>query len=486
MDVCFDKFVELITPFQALWNSARVTCIAVGAPAERRSVATRFVLREEELPKAEPYRKIVWLEPAPQVLITAIDFPKSTATQILFKAIDKYHVDLETGSTFDRVLIRWPLPGDSSAEAQPPRLAGFSWHEPHRWERPHARNQFGEDRTCLVLTGTGDYINTIMSDQLCRDLSSKLRRDPPHFDGIEGLYEKLLPGLRRGSSDQRTVQVIFPLPLDLEQAEDGAIALRAPKGAIEGQMKVVVNFKPAGQAAVIEVAHADTELSEDRQAALWHWPVAWPQGAESGKASLFYAGEEVSSIDLRRWAGAGTLRSAIDCYFDPDHEHLRQALFGENKKTGKEGGRSRAFEMAVVRLMVLLGIPLVWYGEGEFHRRNDAAGLVVEKQKRLVVLVECTIEKPETKFSALKGRAQELAQSLTGEAEVLPAVFTQVEPAESVYESAADHGIALVGRNEIKFLFGMLSATAQKEDPLDFLDQLRSLPPGTRLSLGGM
>jgi hypothetical protein len=251
-------------------------------------------------------------------------------------------------------------------------------------------------------------------------------------------------------------------------------------------MRIVVTFKPGGLPAVIEVADGNSELSDDGQAAVWRWPVLWQQGAASGKASLFYAGEEVSSIDLRRWAGAGTLRAAVDCYFDPDHKHLRRALFGENKKPGKEGGRSRAFEMAVVRLMVLLGIPLVWYGEGEFHRRNDAAGLVVEKQKRVVVLVECTIEKPETKFSALNGRAQELAQSLTGEAEVLPAVFTQVEPPESVYESAADHGIALVGRNEIKSLFDMLSATPQKEDTLNFLDELRSLLPGRGLSLGGI
>jgi hypothetical protein len=84
------------------------------------------------------------------------------------------------------------------------------------------------------------------------------------------------------------------------------------------------------------------------------------------------------------------------------------------------------------------------------------------------------VEEPEAKFSALAGRAQALAQSLAGEAEVLPAVFTPVEPAESAFKAAADHGVALVGRNELNSLFGMLSAIARKEGALSLLNKLRS------------
>jgi len=58
--------------------------------------------------------------------------------------------------------------------------------------------------------------------------------------------------------------------------------------------------------------------------------------------------------------------------------------------------------MAVIRLMNLLEIPLVWYGKGALPRRSDAAGLVDEKENRVVVLAECTVEKPEAKLSASK------------------------------------------------------------------------------------
>jgi len=485
VDSYFDKFIKFIKPFQALWNSARVTCIAVGDPHERRSVNTRIVLREEELPKGQLFRPEMWVEPAPQVLIAVVDFPKSTASQILFKAIDKYEVDLETGSTVDRVLLRWPLPGNSVDETQPPRLSGFSWQDPFRYEKPWARNQFGKDRTCLVLTGTGDSIRTVMPDQLCRDVSSGLRLDPPHFDGIEDLYERLLPGLGHGASDLRVFQVVFPLPLDMEQTEDGSLALRAPKAALEGRIQIIVNFRPAGPATRIQVIHDGAQPTGGGQTAEWQWQIAWPQGAESGKASLFYVGEQVSSIDLRRWPRAGTLRAAVDCHFDPDHKLLQEALLGQNKEKSKDGTAQRAFEMAVVRLMNLLGIPLVWYGQGASPRRSDAAGLVDKEEKRVVVLAECTLEKPEAKFSALKERTQELAESLAGEAEVLPVVFTQVDPPESVFETATDHGIALVGRNELNSLFEMLSATTRKGDALCLLNSMRSFFPGSRFRLGG-
>jgi len=35
--------------------------------------------------------------------------------------------------------------------------------------------------------------------------------------------------------------------------------------------------------------------------------------------------------------GRETLRAAIDCYFDPDHKLLQEALFGKNEKEGKVG-----------------------------------------------------------------------------------------------------------------------------------------------------
>lgn len=125
--------------------------------------------------------------------------------------------------------------------------------------------------------------------------------------------------------------------------------------------------------------------------------------------------------------------------------------------------------------MNLHGIPMVWYGKGSLPQRSDAAGLVDKAEKRVIVLAECTVENPQAKFSALKDRAQKLFDSLQGEAEVLPAVFTQAAPPGSVFRDAFDHGVALVGRDELASLFNMLSATTVQEDALSFLLRIKSL-----------
>ena len=229
-----------------------------------------------------------------------------------------------------------------------------------------------------------------------------------------GFTKPYYPGFGHGfSSSRRVVEVVFPLPLDLEQAEDGKLLLRAPHSSAEDQMKIVANFKPQGTAAPIHVTNDGSIPTGNGQTKEWHLEIPWPQGAESGKASLYYAEQEISTVALRRWVGAGTLRAALDCYFDPDHKRLKEGLLGHGQKTSNKAKASQPFEEACVRLMNLLDVPLIWYGEKwTSSGRNDGAGLVDKKEKRVVVLAECTSEKPEAKFVPLKERAQNFGEFL--------------------------------------------------------------------------
>jgi len=460
--------MNLIKPFQALWNSVRVTCIAVGPFMGRRSVVTRILLRSEDPASNQPPRRAIWLEPTHNLLIVALDFPKSEAGDIIYKAIEGHYIDLHLDPRVDRVLIRWPLAPNPPERTQSTIFSGFSWYEPLKHSEVSARNQFGEDRTCLALTGAGDRVDTLVSKQLCDEASSKLRQMPPdHFDGIEEFFEKYLPGIRYSVFDQRPVQIVFPIPLNIEQGHDGSLTLSAPKGAAKANPTIVVHFKPQGP---------PLSLKAENDEPPWRWEIPWPKGAMTAKASLHYAGEEVGSIGLRRWPEATTIRAAMDCYFDPAHTQLKGALLGLESKAGKKGRASEKFEHACVRLMNLLGVPLIWYGgKWEPSGRNDGAGLAETKEERVVVLAECTAEKPEAKFSALHGRAQKLAERLQGEVTVLPVVFTQVDPAESVFDSAKEHGIALVGKEELNALFEMLSSVPGGEGALDYLSKLRAI-----------
>jgi hypothetical protein len=54
-----------------------------------------------------------------------------------------------------------------------------------------------------------------------------------------------------------------------------------------------------------------------------------------------------------------------------------------------------------------------------------------------------------------------------------------------VFEMAADHGVALVGRSQLNSLFDMLSAITREEDALGFLNRLKSLVAGKWTRLDG-
>lgn len=309
-------------------------------PYERKSVVTRIILREEELSVGKIPPPVLWLDQIPRILAAVIDLPRGHASQMLYRAVEKYEILLENGSIVDRVLLRWSL-SQAPGAAEPPGLAAFSWSDVIRYERPDAKTVFGEDRTCRAIIGVGDYVRNVLPDDLRREFSSKLPLLPSHFDGTEQLYAELLPGIAP-PSDERTLerriaQIVFPLPLDMRQAEDGRLTLRAPKGAHEGQMQVIVHFRPSRPPKTLHPTHDTAKISADGRAREWQWEILWPQGAESGKASLYYAEEAACGIDLLRWPSAGAFRAVIDNYFDPDHERLGKDLSGEDKKSSKDG-----------------------------------------------------------------------------------------------------------------------------------------------------
>jgi hypothetical protein len=111
--------------------------------------------------------------------------------------------------------------------------------------------------------------------------------------------------------------------------------------------------------------------------------------------------------------GGGSL--ANDEYFDSEHTRLRGALVYSSRKS------SEPFELAVVRLLNILGIPSIWM-EKPLTTRADAVGIVQSDKSSVLLLIECTREKPAEKFSTLAERANELRRSLQIKAEVLPIV----------------------------------------------------------------
>jgi hypothetical protein len=194
-------------------------------------------------------------------------------------------------------------------------------------------------------------------------------------------------------------------------------------------------------------------------------PIHWPEEARASKLSLLLGEHEVTEINLKRPITATGLNKVLDGYFDPSHETLRKWLFTKTK-------HSRQFEKAVVRLLNLLGIAAIWYGEGAEARKSDLATIIEDPSrhdKPTVLLGECTQENPRGKFSTLRERAQDLQRLVGEKVKVVPLVFTQSAPVPSDIEAANEHGITLVGRERVQALFDLLMTNGTKQDALRIL-----------------
>jgi hypothetical protein len=128
-------------------------------------------------------------------------------------------------------------------------------------------------------------------------------------------------------------------------------------------------------------------------------------------------------------------------------------------------------ELGVARLFTLLGLPVVWYGEGATEAKPDLGGYV---ENGPVLLVECTLEKPSVKFSGLAERAKELQEKIGLEADIFAAVCTRAESVDSEKEQALEYGVVLISRSEIEELLKMLDAGVGTPPSLNYLLKLRS------------
>jgi hypothetical protein len=189
---------------------------------------------------------------------------------------------------------------------------------------------------------------------------------------------------------------------------------------------------------------------------------------------LFFEDHEVQTLEVNRWPSVGNLRQMVDAYFDPSQERLRKALLDRGST------KSREFELGVARLLTLLGLPVVWYGEGATEARPDLGGYV---ENGPALLVECTLEKPSVKFSGLAERAKELQEQIGAEADIFAAVFTRAEPVDSEKEQALEYGVVLIGRREIEELLEMLNDGAGTLESLRYLVKIRS---ELRIDLGAL
>lgn len=461
--VYLEQFSKNIVPYGGLWQSVRVTCLAVHVEDAWINLGLRVLLSE-----SSPASQTI-VSPDPRFRYFVCEYPLNNLGRIVNELVLGGYFTLETdgaaGGAFAKVFLSREQAGmpDGTVSRMP-------WFGVVTRQRPASLSAYGIGRPCITLAGIGDRVIDLLSRDLQGRIDSKLRLGEPGFDGLDDLVSVLLPGIRFTGSDQSSVEIVAPLPFDWEYTEPGKLVVRAPATTPDGALAVRCFFQPKTGAAPsrIDLRQEDADASE-AGILRWEQHIEWPHDSERAKMTLFFRESEIDSLEVNRWPGAANLRVAVDRYFDPEHKRLRDVILGRGGKSPQD------FEVAVVRLFNLLGVPLVWYGRGVTEGRPDAAGYVKEEDRGLIIVVECTLERPIDKFSGLAERAKELRDRYAGEAKVLPVVCTRAATTESEMRQAAEHGIALVGNEDLQQLFNVLETPSKPGAAVEFLRKLPSI-----------
>jgi hypothetical protein len=448
----FDNFAAKIKPFHALWNSVQVNVLAARFQRNWITLATRLQTSERE-----PDRNCVILEPTSEMLFFSGQLPIQELGQLAFGLINDGRLQLRSHGVSECLYLSSTYAGVKRTQD-----AVVTWSDPWLQELlPLNVEKIGLRRPVIFLSGnnaTERFIDFV-DDTQRKQFESELRLGQPAFNGLKDLQKRHFQGLDIETYANCNVLIACQLPFELECSVRGLEVLM-PAHVATNLVQVRGFFEPTRGDALIELKERGQNGPSLKRL---HGDIPWPDGSERVNAALFYDRVHITDAEFSRWRNAGNIQTATDLFFDSDRKLLETGL----SRLAKSGNQD--FERAVVRLLTLLGVPAINYSSGDDRRPDIAATLVRETGKPLVLLGECTRERPIEKFSALRERASELSELLQNQGDILPLVFTQCDPVPSDYASASEHGIGLLGKHELVHLFNWLDSSVEVEEVVQFL-----------------
>ena len=434
-------FLEQIEPFQELWRSARLVAYAVKAQNRWILVSGRLQLSEKSI-ISDTFEKVADFS---TFFAFINEFQSESIEHVLGEIVDTENIHLSLGhpQSFRDI-------GLCSESDRNQSWSGLSWFGPNKFDRTTGMRFFQIDRSGYKWAAQSQRqiaTNPELSDCL-RQANEQLSRDT-HIDGLEALSAKYTPGLALSTNVNPEFQIIAPLPFDFHYTQESGVSLTSPV-TVHSMPLLKAFFYPGHQPPAERFARPK---ECERESPVFHteWELEWPATATHAKVHLFYKQHNIDTLLVNRWSASASTRGAVDEYFDSAHTRLRDALKWNDRKKSDE------FELAVVRLLNLLGIPAIWYGKAVDPDRADAAALIQSELLNLLMLIECVREKPDEKFSGLAERARHIAEKLQIE-NVLPLVFTPAQTVQTEHDQAALYGVSLVGANEIDELLRLVSS----------------------------
>lgn len=393
-------------------------------------------------------------------------FPIDAFEQILIEIVktENIHLKVGNGSTVRDIKLGATPSSNQNVVSQ----NVLSWFTPQKFDRRGANLLDSGPVGFWWSVRDQRQIGTIPGAYECLEKASERLRRETHIDGVEVFAKQFTPSLKLNHLLIPELQIVAPLLFDLADTGKGSVRVTAPVTAQEKTVSLRAFFYPESQKPAERLVRP-SDFPEGCSSIELEWNPDWPEPATHATVHLFWNGLSIDALSIKRWSASASLFGLVDEYFDPEHKRLRLALQYNDKRPAEE------FEIAVVRLLNILGIPTIWYGKTVIDRA-DAVGFAQTDESMLLLLIECTREKPSDKFSQLSQRATHLKKSLPVSTEVLPVVFTAAHIVESEVTAAAEYGLGLVGADEMQHLLDLVGMPdTRTETILEYIKPRQSL-----------
>jgi hypothetical protein len=448
------KFVAKTEPYRRLWKSLRLVCFGARHGETWVAVALRVSLSELPPGRSE------YLRPIDDFIAVSTYRSVDFLDQLLREIIIEGFVSIELDSISAKVCLTRELAGLPRGQ-----VGQVSWFGVVENERRDHHWDYGSQRPAITLTAWGERRFDVLSDDRLRLLNSKLRIAERAYDGFSALMTHWMPGVDAPHDSQAQIQVVAPIPFDMRYDESGVLRVLGPTDNTV-DLRATIFYRPRGIEKFQLTRSPYNSEGVNPGVALWEAIVPWPTDSVRAKIVLFLGESEMDSLEVTRWPSSASLLACVNIFFDPEHKRLHKAVLTAKPNEG--------FEFGMVRLLNLLGIPAIWYGQAATQGRPDLVALVEKHSRKLVVLGECTRERPDAKFSGLAQRARELHEHLSGQVAILPVVFTLAHITDSEIDKAIEHNVSLIGHAQLETLFEFLEAGADLIEVLNFLQTMRS------------
>jgi hypothetical protein len=375
------SFVPAIEPFKSLWQKLRIAGVAAFREDKWIAISVRIGL--SHLP-AEPDFLI---EPTSDFVGFASDEKISVLDDLLNEISTKARFKVTAGGKeFEIFLTLAHAQGKPDAQQVQLGPPFFNVSEEHEGSFEFGATRFRISHFSL------EYQTRVLSYDQLQAVSSKLRVAMPPFNGVKELVTFLGAPFDR-NQNQTSLEVMAPLPFSLT-CSDTIATVTGPTAAMS-KVRVIGFFDTGTATSQLKPSAADdqpiTSASGD---------IPWPPKSKSGKLFLYFDTHEVGSVSVRRWVGTTNWEIQVQEYFDPGRAILKKGLEARKEQT--------EFELAVTRLLNELKLPTIWYGDKQYQDRSDVAACIEHKNQWIVLLGECTVQKPSVKFTPLLTRKKNL------------------------------------------------------------------------------